>query len=124
MMEVKSRQNTSPIYFLEPIRSAIEDMRVDAIIERCGVIHDDVNRATSEKILHKTRRHSGNTPVRCWVLGVIGSGRQGYPTQVRHEFEICPACKNGRNGAPEVVGELCIPAGNAYVRVSRPEYCQ
>jgi len=26
---------------------------------------------------------------------------QGYPTKVRHEFEICPACRNGfqRNGS-------------------------
>src|SRR5262249_62413631 len=94
-------------------------------IIKCGVFpQKNDTLAPTKKHPQKPEKHAGNPPVRCWILGVIGSGRQENPTQVRNEFEICPACKNGRNGAPEVVGELCIPAGNAYVRVSRPDYCQ
>ena len=75
VMKMQSRQNARPVYLLEPIRGAVESVRVNAIAE-CGVVvHDNVNLSGPEKVSHKGRRDSSNAPMRGRILRVIGSGR-------------------------------------------------
>ena len=53
MMKMQSRQNARPVYLLEPIRGAVESVRVDAIAECRVVVDHNVNLGGPKKILHK-----------------------------------------------------------------------
>src|SRR5215831_8307152 len=121
MMKMQSRQNARPIHLLEPIRGAVESVRMNAIAE-CGVVvHDNVNLSGPKKVRRKGRRDSSNAPMRGRIFRVIGSGRQRSPAPICHEFGIAAASADGGNRPPEVIGELRIPASDAGVRVSGPE---
>src|SRR5215471_10424963 len=124
VMKMQSRKNARPVYLLEPIRGAVESVRVGAIAE-CGVVvHYNVNLGGPQKVRDKARRDSSNAPMRGRILRMIGSGRQRHPAPICHDLGIAAASADGGNRPPEVIGELRIPASDAGVRVSGPEDCE
>src|SRR5260370_6522554 len=102
-MKMQSRQNARPIHLLEPVRSAIESVRVDAIAECRVVVHYNVNLSGPKKVRHEGRRDSGNAPMRGRILRMIRSGCQRCPAPICHKFGIAAASPDGGYRPPEII---------------------
>src|SRR5262249_24599700 len=117
VMEMQSPQDPRPVDFLDPVAGIVERMCMYAIVERSVVIHHDADFTSPEVVFNQPRRYACNAPVRRRVFGVIGSGCERCPGSICSEFGIRAANPNRSHRAPEVVGKLRVPAGDAGVRI-------